>query len=266
MKKIILSVVFANVIALGAYAQGLYVGAGFGYGFRAGSTVTGAHSHSNGSVEVVKGSYGEGMTPNISVGLLRNNIGVELNMGYLIGTGRTIKDDFGNNRGTVDRKATSFYLNPSLVIRGNDEWKLVPYARMGVFLGLANLGKDKRLAEQYTNAGMLLGTNETELEYKGGIATGLTSALGVDFMVTDKLAIFGEVNGRLASWAPKSYTSSSTAVIYLNGVPQSTLQTSVSGNFEKEIPDNYAGTDLTTQILAFSSIGFNVGVKWYINK
>ncbi len=62
MKKTVLSFLFCSLLVLGAQAQtqGLYFGAGFGYGFRAGSTIAGTNSNSDGSDRVVKASYGIG--------------------------------------------------------------------------------------------------------------------------------------------------------------------------------------------------------------
>lgn len=272
MKKIFLSFIFSGILALGAQAQGLYVGAGFGYGFRAGSTVVGSDANADGSTEVVRASYGKGMTPNVSVGCLFNNeggpgIGLELNLGYLIGTKTKEMDEFGVNRGETEHSARSFYLNPSFVVRANDSWKVVPYTKMGIFLGFANRGKDFTHVDQYAPfTGELTGTDDTELEYKGKVATGLNSAIGLDFMLSEKFAIFGEFTARLASWAPGSYTSTNTSVDYTGGVAEPEVVTSVSGNFVRETPANYTGTDAPLIVLPFSAIGFNAGVKLYLSK
>jgi hypothetical protein len=268
MKKIILSLAFNCILALGIQAQqGLYVGAGFGYGFRAGSTITGSNANADGSSKIVKGSYGAGMIPNLSVGyLFTKSIGAQLDLGYLIGTKAEVKDENGNSRGTTDYRANSFYLNPSLVIRANTESKFVPYAKLGLFFGVGNSGTVKQDQSNYSGAQQLTQTNESKLQYKGGISTGVTSAFGLDIMLSDKLAVFGELTGRLASWAPHSYTATNTTTNYAGGNPQPAQQSSVSGNYVKETPANYAGTNASSVILPFSSIGFNVGVKLYLSK
>jgi hypothetical protein len=268
MKKIILSFAFSCILALGIQAQqGLYVGAGFGYGFRAGSTITGSNDNADGSTKIVKGSYGAGMVPNLSVGyLFTKSIGAQLDLGYLIGTKAEVKDENGNSRGTTDYRANSFYLNPSLVIRANTEKMLVPYAKLGLFFGVGNSATVKQDQSNFNGAQQLTQTNESKLQYKGGISTGITSAFGLDVMLSDRLAIFGELTGRLASWAPKSYTAANTTTNYVGGNPQTSHETSVSGNFVKETPANYTGTNTSSVLLPFSSIGFNVGVKLYLSK
>lgn len=263
MKKLILFFAFSTILSFGLHAQGLYLGAGFGYGFRAGSVVFGSDQNSNGSSEVVRGSLGKGMYPNLAVGYLFNdNLGAELNIGYLIGTKTKVNDEEGALTAKETYMAQSFYLNPSFVIRANSEMKVVPYAKVGVFLGLATAAKYQRDATQYI--GNTLASIQTEEEkYKGHVATGITSAAGVDFMLTEHLAVFGELNARLASWAPGSYTNTTTTTPYVGGNPQASQTTSVSGNFVKETPDNYAGTDRPTSISPFSAVGFNVGVRIY---
>ncbi len=267
MKKSILSLVFIFIVSLSIHAQGLYLGAGFGYGFRAGGTVVGSNSNSNGSYEVVKGSYGAGMVPNVSVGyFFSENLGAELNLGYLIGRKTTLTDNLGNNTGTDKFNSTTFYLNPSFVICGNNEAKVVPYAKIGMFLGMGTKATIKSHTDYFNNAQELTATDDDEFEYKGNMALGLTSALGMDFMLTEKFAIFGELTTRLASWSPKSYTASTTSIDYINGIPQPSSQFSVSGNFVKEIPANYTGTNTGAEVLALSAVGLNVGVKFYLNK
>jgi hypothetical protein len=268
MKKIILSFAFICILALSVQAQGLYLGAGIGYGFRAGSVVVGSNDHSDGSSAIVKGSYGMGLVPNLSAGyMFTSSTGVELAIGELIGTRTMTTDDFGNNTGNSKYSAMSFYLNPSFVIRANTESKIVPYAKVGVFLGLANSGSDKTYAVHYNGLGnQITSTDDTEVKTKGNVATGLTSAFGLDFMLSDRFAIFGELTGRLASWSPNSYTTSNTHTDYTNGIAQSSSQSSISGNYVNTTPANYTGTNLSSRILPLSAIGFNVGVKLYLGK
>ncbi len=268
MKKTILSLAFICILALGVQAQGLYLGAGVGYGFRAGGVIVGSNDHADGSSEVVRGSYGAGLVPNLNVGFMFTpSTGVELGIGQLIGTRTMTKDDAGNTTGNNKYSANSFYLNPSFVVRANTESKVVPYAKIGVFLGLANIGMDKS-HDVHTSPvnGLITSTDDTEVKTKGNVATGLTSAFGLDFMLSDKFAVFGELTGRLASWSPNSYTASNTHTDYTNGVAQGSSQSSVSGNYVDTTPANYTGTNAPSRVLPFSSIGFNVGVKLYFGK
>ena len=269
MKKILLFIALSCFIAINVQAQqeGLYLGAGFGYGFRAGGTVIGSNDYYDGSSKVVKGSMGKGGIPNVTVGyLITPSAGVELAVGGLVGTRTGTLDVDGGGRGNSNFRANSFYLNPSFVIRASSVNTLVPYAKVGMFLGLVNHGVEETNSYNINGAGDVTQKSTNKFEYKGGIATGLTSALGLDIMLSSKFAIFGELIGRLASWAPNTYTSTTNTTPYVGGNAQATQTSSVSGNFVKETPANYTGTNTPERVLPFSAIGFNVGVKLYLNQ
>jgi hypothetical protein len=197
-------------------------------------------------------------------------IGAELGIGELIGTRTLAKDDYRNddNRtGNSKLSANSFYLNPSFVLRANTESMIVPYAKAGIFIGLATTGSDKEFTTHYNGAGTAVtGTDDEDIKTKGNVAMGFTSAVGLDFMLSDNFAIFGEVTGRLASWSPGSYTDSDTHTNYIGGVAQTSTTNSTSGNFVNKTPPNYTGTDTPSHVLPFSAIGLNVGVKFYFGK
>ncbi len=268
MKKIILSFAFICTLLLGAQAQGLYLGAGVGYGFRAGGIIMGTDHHSDGSSHVVKGSYGAGLVPNLMAGFMFTpSTGIELALGDIIGTRTLSTDDEGLTTGNTKSSAMSFYLNPSFVIRANTESMVVPYAKMGVYLGLANKGMDKSHEVHHSSVnGQITSTEDINTETKGGVSTGLTSAFGLDFMLSDRFAIFGELTGRLASWSPNSYTITDINTNYNNGVASTSSQSSTSGNYVNETPANYTGTNASSRIMPLSAIGFNVGVKLYLSK
>ena len=265
MKKTILSIAFSCFIGFTSQAQGLYFGGSVGYGLKAGSTVLGSNNNADGSSDVVKVSYGAGFASSLSAGYLFNkNIGAELGLGYLIGAKTTIKNTTVNNPGTAKYSANSFYLNPSFVIRGG-EGKIVPYGKMGIFLGMANTGTNDNTST--TIKGGVITNAEDKIKYKGGISTGITTAFGVDYMVSDKFAIFGELFGRLASWSPARYTdATTTTTTNPSSNSSSTSSLSISGNFEKHTPSNYIGTNQSSIVVPFSSIGFNFGVRYFLSK
>ena len=261
MKKTILSILFICTITITSQAQGLYFGGSLGYGIKAGSATLGSNNNLDGSSDVVKGSFGAGFAPSLSVGYLFNkNIGAELGLGYLFGANTTIKDNSSLPNSSIQKSgAHSFYLNPSFVIRGG-EGKIVPYGKMGIFLGLANSGTNDIKTTSISNSNGITNTDD-KFTYKGGISTGLTTAFGVDFMVTDKFAIFGELFGKLASWTPSKYTAVTTMS---NG--STSYTTSTSGDLVKHTPANYTGTNQSASVLPFSSIGLNFGVRYYLSK
>jgi hypothetical protein len=265
MKKTILSIACISMLALGAKAQGLYVGASVGQGFRAGGTVLGSNDDPDGSSKVVKGSYGAGFVSNVNVGyFFSKSLGAELGLGFQLGTKFKTEDNYGNNTGSSKEGANSFFINPSLIIKSSSEAKLVPYAKFGMFLGLANSSVQKSTWTNVNGAGTKITSGEYERKVKGHLATGITSALGLDYKLSDKLAIFGELNGRLASWAPRSYSITTTTTNYASGVAQPPTTVSMSGDYKNDIPPFYIGSNVPAVVLPFSSIGINVGVKFYL--
>jgi hypothetical protein len=261
MKKTILSIAF--ICSLGgvtSQAQGLYFSGSVGYGFKAGSTVIGSNNNLDGSSDVVKGSLGTGFTSSLSAGYLFNkNIGAELGLGYLIGSKTTLKSASVNTSGTAKYSANSFYLNPSFVIRAG-EGKIVPYGKMGIFLGLGNSGTYDNNTTSITK------NKDDKFTYKGGISTGITTAFGAEYKVSDKFAVFGELFGRLASWSPARYTEATTTTTINPGTSTTTASFSVSGDLVKHTPPNYIGSNQSSIVLPFSSIGFNFGVRYYLSK
>lgn len=267
MKKIILSIAFISSLALGAQAQGLYVGAGFGYGHSAGGGVFGSNENADGSSEVVRGSYGSGMVFSLSGGyLFTNNVGLELLGGYVLGNKIKLTDESGNRTGNDQFSGNTFYLNPSLIVRAGGESKIKPYAKVGMFMGLANSTIHESHSVFVNGANQFVRIDDDKFETKGGVAIGLTSALGLDIMMTDRIALFGELTTRLASWAPTSYTATTITTDYDNNIAQAPMEYSVSGNFVNETPANYSGTNIPSQVLPFSAVGLNVGVKLYLSK
>ncbi len=266
MKKVMLSIAFISSLVLGAHAQGLYVGAGFGYGHSAGGAVFGSNDNADGSSKVVRGSYGSGMVLSLSGGyLFTNNVGMELAAGYVMGNKIKLTDEFGNRTGNNEFSGNSFYLNPSLIVRGGGEYKIVPYAKAGMFLGLANSSLQEAHSVRFNGLNEVTSIDDDRFETKGGVAIGLTSAVGMDIMLTDKFALFGELTTRLASWAPNSYTATTVTTDYDNNIAQTPMEYSVSGNFVNETPANYSGTNLSSQVIPFSAVGLNMGVKFYLS-
>ncbi|HSZ26381.1 MAG TPA: hypothetical protein VK766_11695 [Cytophagaceae bacterium] len=210
--------------------QGLYLGGSVCYGLKASSTIVSTNYNPDGSKDVIKGSFGMGLVPNISIGYLFNkNIGIELGLGYLIGSKKTLSS-------TTKYNVNSFYINPSFVIRAG-EGKIVPYGKMGIFLGLINSG-------YLWSDGINYGVNDN-----GGISTGITSTLGVDFMMSDKFVVFGELSGRFANWSPSHFSYPGVNGTYVTHVSLSD-------------PYNYS----PSIVLPISAIGLNVGVKYYLFK
>jgi hypothetical protein len=245
MKKTFLFIVFI-IYSIVLHAQGLYFGGSIGYGHGVNTTTPNQNLAVTGNLP--KGSFGTGFTPCASVGyLFSRNIGTELGVGYLIGasTYQTKETTTTYNAiGTARITMKSFYINPSLVIKAG-KGKIVPYGRLGIFLGLVNTGIYHNQYDYYPENKNV----EDKTIYQGGVAIGSSSNLGVDVMLSDKIAVFGELSARIAMWTPGKQNETSTVT---DNVTNSKM-TSSTGYY------NSTSTP-------FSTIGLNVGVKYYLLK
>jgi hypothetical protein len=264
MKRIIFSILFIGIFPIVLKAQGLYFSGSVGYGLKAGSTILGNSINSDGSSDVVKGSLGAGFAPSLSVGYLFNkNIGTELGIGYLIGAKTSIKNTSFDNPGTTTFNVNSFYLNPSVVFRSG-EGKIVPYGKIGVFLGLANRGV-ARYQYSTISSGVTTSSFDDKFIDKGRMSLGITAAFGADYRISDRLTIFGELFGRFANWSPSHYTFNRTSTYYTIYEPTGIVN-SANGNFVNHVPAILTVSTEPAVIFPLSSIGLNVGVRYYLIK
>jgi hypothetical protein len=188
--------------------------------------------------------------------MFTKNIGAEFNIGYLAGKKSTQHLGPYPPTGTRKINATSLYINPSLVLRAG-EGKIIPYGKVGVFLGLVNQVKDFYHMNPYNTIYIATpAITDNRYTYKGGISTGFTSAFGADIMLSDRFAVYGELALRLASYSPKHYKQETITT---------TSTSSSSGTYEKHIPIDYSSGQLAP-IYPLSAIGFNVGVHYYLSK
>jgi outer membrane protein W len=277
-------VIISIILATKAYGQkGLYLNVGGGYGICIAAN-SGAASFSeirrNGSntyeISNGSGSFGKGVQFGATAGFMfSENIGAELNVGYLVGT----KSTYINNDIT---RTPDFYLyenkmsgnmlrlTPALKFSvGKD--KLKPYMRLGLVIGLA--GKIKSVETYSSNVTPLnlVYVTIAESSMTGGVSLGLSAGLGVNYKLNDKLGIFAEIAFISQSWAPNkslltkytengvdklgSMTTNQKETIYLNSY------TEVSGANNPSVPAQALKT-----AMPFSSIGLNIGVQLSIGK
>jgi hypothetical protein len=127
MKKILPIISLLSICSL-IQAQGLYYfAATTGYGILY-----------NPNKDVAKDRVGQGWTLGISFGcLFKKNMGFDLGVGFLDGTMSNHWSGIDASHsivGTSTNTIRSFYLNPSLLFRGNG--KIVLYGKSGTFLGI----------------------------------------------------------------------------------------------------------------------------------
>jgi opacity protein-like surface antigen len=255
-------------------AQGLYLGIGGGYGFPAAKEANYDRKVSLGSTSnttdytKVNLSLGKGVNAGFFVGYMFNkNLGAELGVSYLFGTKTTVLDEAsGNNVSQKNEninKGSMLRLTPTLKMMVG-EGKLQPYMKIGMIVGVAS----KYTAEYIgtiTNPGGSSSSQEI-YEYTGGVSLGFHGGLGINYALSEKLSLFGEIAGNYQNWAP---TKGELVTFTNDGVDELPLLTT----YEKEVefsneltinsntPANPGSPDQGLKFyLPFSSIGINIGL------
>lgn len=267
MKRIMQVMLVAIVVTAGSLkvsAQDGYMYARFGLGWdlrNASSTMVNTTSTTSSTTyETQQFSAGAGIPIEGAFGMMFNkNFGAELGLNYLIGMPGTFKST--DKGGTITQdvfSSGSFRIMPSAVVSAGMDG-LNPYARFGFVIGVANSVTDDMTV---TGAGA---NNEEITKYSGGIALGVTGAVGVSLPLGDKLKFYAELTSINMQYTP---SSSEITKATANGQDQLSSMTtyqkqttySSSVTSPTSTPDpNTAKTETSTSI-PFSSLGFHVGI------
>lgn len=286
--KIQLSVaIMSTLFATQSYSQGLYVSAGGGYGFSmAPNSSFSATDYTRnpsglGTVETYKisngtGSFGRGLQFGATVGyMFSENIGAELNVGYLVGSKITNTDtELKNNGDTYSSTATAsgnmLRLTPALRFSvGKD--KLKPYMRVGLVIGVGSKIVSTYSSTDFNSSNGKTNIDQSEMAVTGGVSMGFAAGIGVNYMFSDKVGIFAELGIISQAWAPsKSVLTKSTS----NGADNLPFMT--TSQKETDYVNSYTTTSGTfspgtpsiqlKQYAPFSSVGINVGVHLAFGK
>ncbi|HRY32553.1 MAG TPA: outer membrane beta-barrel protein [Bacteroidales bacterium] len=144
-------------------------------------------------------SLGKGLSFGLTGGYQFNeSLAGELNVLYLLGSKTTAEHSFYENWWEYSISSTMLQISPCLVISG--KWnKVVPYARLGLLLGIGSI---KYIAEEFD-----MGVKERyEWRFDQGLAMGLTSGIGIQYPLNQKMMIFSELTNVNMSWAPRRGT------------------------------------------------------------
>ncbi|MEO8760897.1 MAG: outer membrane beta-barrel protein [Bacteroidia bacterium] len=270
-------IIIATVLSLkltDASAQGLYAGLNGGYGFNlASQNLAVNNANGNGtsnSYELVKGSFGKGVNFGANVGYMFNkNIGAELGISYLLGSKFESTFSKGVNYYTRNQflSGKMLRLMPSIRITSG-EGKLKPYLRLGIVIGLG--GKiTSTETEVFTGASP---TSETTWEYKGGVSFGFAGAVGLNYQISNKIAVFGECGFISQSWAPTKGVltkDNQNGVDVLPTLTTSQKQTDFVSKYSESFVTPANTSEPSKQLKAyspFSSLGFNIGIQFNFGK
>lgn len=272
-------------------AQGFYIGASTGYAFGVNKQSGIVQNRDALVIDTLQVSYtkinytdvplslGNGFSIGGIAGYMFNeNIGVEIGASYLYGGKTKVsfnQESYGRDTNGViyhlySEGETNWYsrmtrVSSSLILSLNSE-KFNPYAKFGIVLGFGSFYEDSEWKSPTSDGS---GTTSTlKKKYSGGPSVGFATSMGIDYNLSEKLTIFGELN-----YLGMSYTPQKSEIIKLerNGVDElSSLYTSAK-NIEYvdsiDSDEMYIwGMDVPSKKLKtsypFSSLGLNFGVKF----
>lgn len=273
MKKLMLS--GALVLAsMSLSAQEFYTSFSVGYGLGLPGEKLGTNTTQTATslaTENIYGTFGQGLGINLSPGyFINDHFGFELGLNYFMGA-KVTATEATTPYGTLTAVAHSnqLRLNPSVVLRTGTEG-LSGYARLGIIIPA--LGTTFTDVDDSGTAGA--NTDYTQsFETKGAFSVGFSGALGANYALSDKLSVFGEVNGSNLRINAKSRTMTAYSVhgtdmmSYLTTYDKEVSYvdqldgSSNNSSYNSSTNTDNAKEDLRTRN-NFSGLFFNIGVKF----
>lgn len=278
MKKTsrIIAAIAVSLFATNAIAQGPYVKVNAGYNFGLNSTIATKSERTwnpptnSGTYEALNINFGKGINLDGAFGFMVNkNVGFELGLSFLLGGKTEITDKYTGTTSIDNDKITftssMFRINPSVVLSAGFE-KINPYAKFGLLVGIGSI----KMSSEYVETNIPTNTStttKTTQKLNGGLALGFNSAFGVEYMLNEKMSIFGELNLNNLSYAPKK---GEIIELTVDGVDQ--LPNLTTNDKEIEFVDSYTFSSASPtpdsspdieikENMPFNSFGLNFGIK-----
>lgn len=262
-KNIILTLIFCALFSV-TFAQGLYVGVNAGYAMRSASWFNTTDVDINNS-EVKPMSLGLGFDAGLNLGYMFNkNVGIELGASYLIGGKNKFKYTYSDGTEEVFYKASMIRIIPAVVIAAGFE-TIDPYAKFGALIGFGSFKYESEGTYDDAFRSTMATEEVYKVKYKGGVAFGFYAALGANYNLSEKLALFAELNLESMSYAPTKgeiteYTIDGVDQLGSMDVKDKEWEFVKEINYDENIPDTSPDKELKEKY-PFSSIGLNLGVK-----
>ncbi len=267
----ILLVIFISAFSFAANSQ-VYFGVYSGYGLPIAKRViaTDVFPNSSGTVlSTMVGSFGKGFTNGLLTGYQFNNylsaeLGIEQLSGSKILYSLVDSSDFYAH--TIERMAKAKMINLIPAIRLTvGEGKFKSYIRTGMLIGfngeIVSDKSDISEARNYTDR------YETTEQFRGGIAFGFLSGLGLSYSLNNALSFSAEAVVHAQTWSPQK---SSIIKCTRNGVDELPSFPTYAKEFEyAETAPGYwlqpspdSPTIRLREYYSFSSYGLSLGVRY----
>jgi hypothetical protein len=282
MKKTTTSILCLLLCSIGlSNAQGIYFRAGGGYALPMASDVIGTtrlrtqtyegnSSTYTDKVKNVKASYGAGVNFTIGGGFMFSKyIGVDLAVQYLKGKEYEIVDNYkytngdfsGSESYTEKSHAQALFIAPSLIITPGVGSK-VPYAKFGMIIGSPKIKGEQHY--YYDLDGTTEGTGKSETTK--GTAFGFQGAVGMNWMLSNNIDLFTEINFISMTYYPEEWeqteaTSDGDDVLASLSVSQKKIEYVETIDLEAEQDATKPSQELRRET-PFSSLSLQIGIRY----
>lgn len=291
MKKL-LSIVAVLFISTQAFSQ-FYISASGGYSIGSAGTLMGTSLNADQSTATNSyGSYGEGLNGQLRAGYFFNDtFGVELGLGYLHGADQ-VKDSYESTTygyEVTDAKAyaRAYGLTAALIYNFNESI----YGKFGAVTKVGGKTVAEFTKTTPTPFGNIVSVGEQE--YHGKLPLGFIGAMGYRYKVSDKVALFAELE-YLGINVKRDYSKYTELTVTYPAIPANALYSgspAISGGTYNvgDAPVNhpvfgtiYAPEEITyydslpadnsdpskqlSEISPYSSFGLNIGITFTLGK
>ena len=204
MKKSRILLIGLLLIGMSIQAQKIYVRAGLGVAVSTAADIVSDVNYSGTSNTNTskKAGLGTGLPFVLAAGYkLNDNFGFEFGIDYFYGF--SIKSKRVTSYSSSDSKwhGQMLSLVPAFVMTIPLE-KIHPYARLGLKLGVLNSVVYKDHETQTPEVKATATDIESKSKDYGGIAVGVQAALGSDYVLSDMISLFGEIQVDGISYSP----------------------------------------------------------------
>lgn len=207
--------------------------------------------------------YGQGTIISLGVGYQFNKyLATNIDLEYLFSSSSNYIS-FNNGNVTTERKvkSKSFQIKPTFIMTMGYN-KINPYLKFGAIISKSSF------TENMTDNIKTGPPNKIETIYlfDGGLSFGLTSSLGLNYSINNKIQIFGEVGYNSLSYSPSKRTTQSYEIDGKNAIQDlkpNELETNYSDSFiTPKITDENKPNQQPTITKNFSSLCLNFGVRY----
>jgi hypothetical protein len=269
MKKFRILLAGLLIVGMSLQAQKIYLRGGLGAAVSTAAdfTINVDNVSEPGITTSKKQGPGSGLPFVLAAGYnFSKNFSLELGVDYFYGF--TCKQEFSFTTSTYKTtfRGQMLSLVPALVITFPLD-KFKPYTRLGLKLGVLNnyVIEHHDVYDRAFITATASDVVDSKIKYYGGISVGVQAAVGTDFVLSNLVSLFGEIQVDGIGFAPKhgKYTAYSE-----NGVDKLDTRTvkenqwnhvkKLDGN--KTIPDNQPDERTKTNI-QFGNVGLVLGLK-----